>query len=373
MVLLLLLGVAILFVWLLLRAARAGDEPRELDDRRGHELVEALYRDGIRLGYRRAWAHQLTAEEHRVRAFVRRRTLTMASAAAGALVTTAVPLGAALNVLPRQAAWLPAWPQWLWLLLALASLAFFLGLGAFLMPRDYRRFSGTRQATRAELGKLNEEIDQLVSGEANQNLNAMKSYVSAMAQERFADGVRHAQGQGTAAIQTRISSAANAAYVQGRADGATEARAQVSQLTTEAYLRGVGDGERTAATKLEARIRAEREAAYQSGYRVGVSEGRASSARSSQANTGRASGQNASQGASRASTGTARPRTRADALAIFELTESATADEVRKRYRELQTALHPDVLKGRKATKVMIKFAEEQFKLVGEAYDILER
>lgn len=367
MALLLLLGVAILFVWLLIRAARADDEPRELDDKRGHELVDALYRDGIRLGYRRAWAHQLSAEEHRVRAFVRRRTLTMTSAAAGALATAAVPLGAALNVLPRQAAWLPAWPQWLWLLLALACLAVFFGLGAFLMPRDYRRFSGTRQVTNAELGRLNEELDALVQGEASHNLNAMKSYVSAMAQERFAAGVRHAQGQGTAAIQTRISSAANAAYVQGRADGATEARAQVSQLTTEAYLRGVGDGERTAATKLEARIRSEREAAYQSGYRVGVSEGRASAGRSNQANTG----QNSGQGASR--TGTARPRTRADALAIFELTESATADDVRKRYRELQTALHPDVLKGRKATKAMIKFAEEQFKLVGEAYEILQR
>lgn len=362
MALLLLLGVVILFVWLLLRAARSGDAAPQLDDARGHELVEALYRDGIRLGYRRAWAHQLAAEEHRVGAFVRRRALTMAGAATGALVTAALPLGAALNVLPRQAAWLPGWPQWQWLLLALASLAFFFGLGAFLMPRDYRRFSGTRQATKVELSRLNEEINELVSGEAGQNLNAMKAYVSAMAQERFADGVRHGQGQDTAAIQTRISSAANAAYVQGRSDGATEARAQVSQLTTEAYLRGVGDGERTAATKLEARIRSEREAAYQSGYRVGVSEGRASSARTAQPNPG-----------PRTTGSAARPRSRADALAIFELSESATADDVRKRYRELQTALHPDVLKGRKATKVMIKFAEEQFKLVGEAYEILQR
>lgn len=361
MALFLLLGILILLLWLVARALRRGNDAPPLDDARGHQLVEALYRDGVRLGYKRAWAHQLVNEEHRVRAFVRRRTLTLTSAAVGGAVVTSLPLGAALNALPNQTAWLPAWPQWLWLLLAVFTFAASLGLGALFTPRDYRRYSGSPQATRAELSRLEAELSGLLGTEAAHNLNAMKAYVSALAKDQFAAGVKHAEGQGTAGMQTRISSAANAAYVQGRTDGAEEARAEISQLTTQAYLRGVGDGERTAGTKLEARIRSEREAAYQSGYRVGLSEGRAAAARSSQPRN------------QPAGPATARPRTRADALAIFELSTGAAPDEISRRYRELQTALHPDGLKGRKAPKVLVKFAEEQFKLVGEAYAILQR
>lgn len=360
--LLLVLAVLVLFVWLVARAVRPEPRAAQLDDQRGHELVEAVYRDGIRLGYRRAWAHQLAAEEKRVLAYVRRRTVTLAAAAGGGALLAAVPLGAALNVLPAQAAWLPAWPQWQWLVMAILLFACSFGVGILLAPRHYGRFSRSRQATTAEFARLNDELDELINTEAGGNLSAMKSYVSALATDRYAAGVRHGRSQDAAGLQTQISSAANAAYVQGRADGAVEARAQVSQLTTQAYLRGVGDGERSAVAKVESRIRAEREAAYQSGYRVGVSEGRASSGRTAAANPGQ-----------RGAGPPARPRTRTEALAIFELTEAASADTVRLRYRELQTALHPDVLKGRKAPKVMVKFAEEQFKLVGEAYEILQR
>lgn len=356
------LGVLILFIWLVARAVRPQSAAPTLDDARGHQLVEALYRDGIKLGYKQAWAQQLAAEDRRVGAYVRRRTLTALVSTGSGLLLSSLPLGAALNLWPRQSSWLPALPQWQWLLVVALVLAFHAGLAYLLMPRDYRRFSGSPQATSAEFGRLNEEVERLVNTDAAANLSAMKSYVSALGESRYSDGVRHGRAQDTAGTQTRVSSAANAAYVQGRNDGAAEARGQVGQLTTEAYLRGVGDGERTAATKLEGRIRSEREAAYQSGYRVGVSEGRASSTRPAQPNPG-----------PRSTPGPARPRTRADALAIFELMDGATADDVRKRYRELQTALHPDVLKGRKATKVMIKFAEEQFKLVGEAYEILQR
>jgi len=358
--LLLLTLILVVLAWLVSRAVRtAGQRPR-LDEQLGHELVETLFRDGVRLGYRRAWVHQLVAEEQRVRAFVRRRTLTTLAAASGGLLTAALPLGAALGVLPHQSAWLPAWPQWQWLLLALLVGALCLGIGVLLMPRDYKRFSGSRQATQVELGRLNEEISGLVGTEAAENLNAMKAFVAALAKDQFAAGVKHAEGQGTAGMQTRISSAANAAYVQGRSDGAVEARAEVSQLTTEAYLRGVGDGERTALSKLEARIRAEREAAYQSGYKVGLSEGRTAAARAAQA------------GPAPSGPTSVRPRTRSDALAIFELSAGALPDDIRKRYRELQTALHPDGLKGRKAPTVLVRFAEEQFKLVGEAYAILQ-
>ena len=215
---------------------------------------------------------------------------------------------------------------------------------------------------------LDSEIESLIRQEAAGRLEAMKAYLSALAKEQYAEGLRQGQSQDTAGIQTRISSAANAAYVQGRADGAVEARAEVSQLTTQAYLRGVNDGERTAVSKLEGRIRAEREAAYRSGYRVGLTEGRAAAARG--AAPGQASGAGAGPGPSHTA---ARPRTRADALAIFELSEGASQEQIRQRYRELQTALHPDGLRGRKSPKSLVAFAEEQFKLVGEAYTILQR
>lgn len=164
-----------------------------------------------------------------------------------------------------------------------------------------------------------------------------------------------------ASVQTRISSAANAAYVQGRADGAVEARAEVSQLTAGAYSRGVSDGERAAMARIEARIRAEREAAYRAGHRQGLLEGQARAARVSP------------QAARAPTTAHARPRTRAEALRVLELTESATQAEVESRYRELRAAVHPDAIRSKRLPSSLVKYAEEQFKLVGEAYDVLRR
>lgn len=367
MALVLLVMVVALFGWLLWRAGRGpltSAKPSQLDDQRGHKLVEALFRNGVELGYKRAWSHQAEAELTRVQAFTRRRTNTMVSSTVAAAVSAALPLGAALNILPQQSAWLPALAQWQWLLLALAAALFFVGLGAALIPRDYRRYSATRLATDIDVARLTRELNELIDAEAAEQLNAMKSYLTALSNERFADGQRHSQAHDPASIQTRISSAANAAYVQGRNDGATEAHAQVGQLTTEAYLRGVNDGERTATTKLEGRIRAEREAAYQSGYRVGLSEGRAAAAKAA----AQATTTTASQ-AARAP----RPRTRAEALAILDLTEGAQAADIERRYRELRTAVHPDRIRSQKMPRALVVFAEEQFKLVGEAYDILQR
>lgn len=368
MALLLIVGTLLLIVWLVARAIRPDSLAVEATDEQGHELVEALYRDGVKLGYKRAWDHQLAVEEKRVAAYVRRRSITMGGSAAGGVALASVPLSAALGVLPNQAAWLPAWPQWQWLLLAALTVTAGYVLGLLLMPRDYRRFAGSRRATAPEFARLDSEIEQLMEQQAAGRLEAMKSYLSALSNQRYSEGLRQGQSQDSAGIQTKISSAANAAYVQGRADGATEARAEVSQLTTQAYLRGVNDGERTALSKLEGRIRAEREAAYQSGYRVGLTEGRAAAARGAGA-----SQTSRSRSGSGPNPAGARPRTRADALAIFELTESASQEQIRQRYRELQTALHPDGLRGRKSPKSLVAFAEEQFKLVGEAYTILQR
>ena len=44
-----------------------------------------------------------------------------------------------------------------------------------------------------------------------------------------------------------------------------------------------------------------------------------------------------------------------------------------QRFRELRASLHPDAFRARKLPTVMVRFAEEQFKVVGEAYDLLKR
>lgn len=351
---LLLLGGVALAVWLGARGRGTGRAVPSVEDQRGHELVEALYRQGVKLGFRGAWQLQVRAEEARVKAFVRRRLLVMTMAAGMGALLAALPLLAALGwVVPGR---LPHLSQWQWLLLALGAWSACVALGVVVMPRDYRRFAAPPGNVRADRQWADVQEYLLAQADASASLDAMKAYLAAYGEERFAAGLGQGQSQGSAGLQTRISSAANAAYVQGKADGAVEARAQVSRLSAEAYMRGVGDGERTALAKLEGRIRAEREAAYRSGYNVGVSEARA-----------------ATKPSSGAEGSVARPRSRADALAILELTEPAEPEAVRRRFRELQAALHPDAMRGRKAPQAVIRYMEEQFKLVGEAYAILEK
>lgn len=368
---LLAITLTILLAWTLSRFWRTERPAASLAEGEVERLLEALYRDGVRLGYKRAWAHQLEAEEQRVRTFVRRRTTTMLLACGAALVAASLPLLAALDLLPDQAAWLPELPSWQWLLLALAALVTFVTLGFVLRPQDYRGYFSTRTATAVELSRLRAELDELVAGRLAEQLDATKAYLTALNQERFEAGV--AQGREAArlerrglgglideaTLQTRVSSAANAAYVQGRDDGLAEARAEANQLAAEAYSRGVSDGERAAMAQVEARLRAERESAYRSGYRAGQA-----AAGADQAHAPRSAG---GPGA------TARPRTRQEALAVLELPETASLAEVEQRFRELRASLHPDAFRARKLPTVMVRFAEEQFKVVGEAYDLLKR
>lgn len=354
---LLLLGAAVLAFWLVGRGRRVERDRPAVTDRQGHELVEALYRDGVRLGFRGAWQLQVRAEEARVQAFVSRRRLVVVTASAVGVLLAAVPLAASVGLIAP--AGLRGWAPWHWLLLAVGAFTACLALGLLLMPRDYRRFSAPAEGLKGAGEWADAEALLLAQPGAGASLSAMKAYLAAFGEERFGAGVRQGQAQAVPGLETRVSSAANAAYVQGKADGAVEARAQVSQLTTQAYLRGVGDGERTALTKLEGRMRAEREAAYRSGYRVGVTEA--------------ASAAQARKPADAGSGAAGRPRTRLEALALFELRDGAQPEDVRRRYRELQAALHPDAMRGRKAPEAVIRFMEEQFKLVGEAYAILER
>ncbi len=371
MAVLLVLGLLLAVAWFVTRdprgrrATQPPPEPEQLG-----RLLEALYRDGVVLGYKRAWAHQVESEQGRVRTFVRRRTTTMLLACASGALVAALPLLAAVEVLPNQGAWLPDLPRWAWLLLALGAFGAFAGLGAALLPRDYRRYFSNPAVNAPELARLESEVRDAVAARLSEQLTAARAYVAAVSQERFEAGARQGreearrglgQGLSAAEVQARVSSAANAAYVQGRTDGRTEAQTEASRLVSEAYARGTQEGERAALARLEARLRTERQAGYQAGFRAGQAQASAGAAR-----TTRPAGATATHTY-------ARPRTRAEALRILELAEGVSQADIEKRYRELRAAVHPDAIRSKKLPSALVAFAEEQFKLLGEAYDLLRR
>ena len=58
-------------------------------------------------------------------------------------------------------------------------------------------------------------------------------------------------------------------------------------------------------------------------------------------------------------------------LEVHGLTDEATKDEIRKAYREKSKEFHPDVIQGKGLNEIFVKFAEEQFKILTEAYEAL--
>ncbi len=368
------LAAILLVAWLVTRGSRTGSPSAPLSEEgRVDLLVEALYRDGVKWGYQSAWSRQIVTEGQRVRLFVKRRNQMMLASLAGAAIVVAVPVAGAFGVLPGQSNWAPGVLAWQWLVLALGVMIIYVWLVLALMPRDYAKFFATPKAQAARMTDAEDDIDQTVRSRLSRQQELTKTYLARVTNERYAAGLeqgrrealqqheRAARATQDANLQARVSSAANAAYVQGRRDGAGEARTQVGQLVSEAYRRGVGDGERSLLGGMEGRLRAERQSAYQAGYRAGVLEGRNSGAQAAQAAAAGSAGR------------AARPRTRAEALQLLELSEGSSASDVDKRYRELRAAVHPDAIRSKKLPRVVVEFAEERFKLVGEAYDILRR
>jgi len=367
------LAALVLVAWLATRGSRTGNKAAPPgEEARVDLLVEALYRDGVKWGYQSAWSRQIEAESRRVTLYVKRRERVLLASLAGAVALVAIPVAGALEVLPGQNGWAAGVLAWHWLLLALGVVVICALLALALMPRDYTRFF-TNTSTPSWTTDAEDFIEQAIRSRLSRQQELTRAYLAKMAEGRFVAGfekgrrealaehARAARDTQDANVQARLSSAANAAYVQGRRDGIAEARTQVTGLVSEAYRRGVSDGERSLSGGIEGRLRAERQSAYQAGYRAGVLEGRKSGAQTAHTAAAAAAGK------------VVRPRTRAEALRLLELSEGSSTSEVENRYRELRAAVHPDALRSRKLPRVMVEFAEEQFKLIGEAYDILRR
>lgn len=345
-------AVAVIVVWLLVRGSQARRDAQEVRDLpQADLLIEALYRDGVRLGYKHAWAHQAEAERQRVAAFVRRRERVVVSVLVGGCTLVGAALMGAVGVLPGQSEWAPVVRTWHWLGLAAACAGLGVWLVKALVPRDYARYSAAPESVATHMAAASQELEEVAKVHAERQAELARSYLTKLIDDRFTAGLE--QGRRDAArlfngadVQTRVSSAANAAYVQGRADGANEAQ----KLAAEAYGRGLAEGQRTALAGAEERIRVERQASYQAGLRAGRTE---------------------SQGQRQPSGGQARPRTVAEALLVLEIQEGASRVQIEQRYRELRAAVHPDAMRSKKMPRAMVKLAEEQFKLIGEAYDII--
>lgn len=367
------LAALVFLAWLVTRGSRTGGKSAPpVEEARVDLLVEALYRDGVKWGYQRAWERQIDAESRRVTLYVRRRERVLLASLGGAVVLVAIPVAGALDLLPGQSGWAAGFLAWHWLVLALGVVVICALLALALMPRDYARFF-TAPSARSWTTDAEDDVEQAVRSRLSRQQELTRAYLAKMAEGRFVAGfekgrrealaehARTARDAQDAGVQARVSSAANAAYVQGRRDGVGEAQAQVNGLVSEAYRRGVSDGERSLLGGLEGRLRSERQSAYQAGYRAGVLAGQRSGSQTAHTS--------ATQSAGRA----VRPRTRAEALRLLELSEGCSTSDVENRYRELRAAVHPDAIRSKKLPRVMVEFAEEQFKLIGEAYDILRR
>ena len=75
----------------------------------------------------------------------------------------------------------------------------------------------------------------------------------------------------------------------------------------------------------------------------------------------------------RASGGVAAPQPTGDAYAVLGLRRSATAEEIRTRWKQLVREHHPDVLASQGASVARIKLASEKVARINAAYDAIKR
>lgn len=343
-------------------------------------LLNAIHTEGVTLGYTRAWAHQLEAEESRVKRFLKARADAAFLHTSIAALLASAPMAVVFGGLPILKGLAPNLPDWQWTWVAFGVFVAYRSLAlAIASPRKYLQFQAASGKLEPEFERLAKEMQgAITSGQVQRLLEAqvrMRNEYSRAEEAGREAGVAEGTAKASAAAAEAVAAARvetamevekyfeeklkenqQRSYAMGVAAGRSEATKETRALLGEAYARGRYDAEQEFLAVLKQRMQAERDDAYDAGFDDGYRKGRADG------------GQAPSQQGNHFAT---RPRTRAQALALLELSEGATAQDVARQYRTLRAAIHPDVVRSKGLHPILIKYAEEHFKLLGEAHDIV--
>lgn len=224
-------------------------------------LAETLYAEAAQIAYVQGWEQHAKGEELRVVAFMRARQRVLTSVAFVSVFALAVPLGAALEVLPNQEAWLPALPQAVWLRISAGAVVLLAMWAAIFTPRNFARFC-TRNATKVgEPPDAPAAVLEFVRTNLESQLAAVRVQTADVASRQFAEAYNRAHHQAMEEQRRRDAervadekAAVNAAYARGRDDATEEAHARVALLTDEAFEKGL----RAGASRMHDRLKLER-------------------------------------------------------------------------------------------------------------------
>lgn len=343
-------------------------------------LLHAVHKEGVTLGYSRAWTHQLEAEENRVMRFLKARADVAVLHTFVAVVLASAPMAVAFGKLPMLRGLAPNLLEWQWTWVALGVFVAYRSLAiAIDSPRKYLKFQAASGELGPEFDRLAKEMSGAITSsqvqrlleaqvrmrneytraqEAGRAAGLTEGAASAAAASKEALAAAKAEGAATAEkrYQARLKEGLAESYSKGVTAGRAEASKETRALLGDAYARGRYDAEQEFLVVLRQRMQTERDDAYDAGFGDGYRKGRSEGGQ-----TPRQQGNNFAT----------RPRTRAQALALLELSEGATAHDVARQYRTLRAAIHPDVVRSKGLHPILIKYAEEHFKLLGEAHDIV--
>lgn len=370
------------------------------------EVLESLHSEGVTLGYTRAWEHQLELEKVRVkRYFKARASMAFLHTAIGVLLAL-LPLTAATGALPLLSNAAPNVVEWQWVAIALITFIGYRFLAlAIALPRDYMKFLSSsaelepqfeRLATDVKHAVATQQVEQLLEAQVRLR-NEVAAQYEAGEEKGRREGLEAGREAGLA--EARESAAASLAeavaaaerrgriegveaaeeyykpgleeewrkgYEKGAEAGRAATRLEAQSLLSDAYSKGRLDGETDALAGLHQRLRTERAAGYQLGYSDGHTEGYHEGL-----DEGRRQGKASSPRSRSTFAFATSPTTRVEALELLQLTANASETQIDEQFRKLRAAIHPDIVRGRKLPPIMVKYAEEHFKLLGEAYDLL--
>ena len=374
-VLIALLGLAFL-VWIVIRAQHGSKTPTVSSAQATHvntvvDMIVDVFRAGAVFGYDHSWQHQVDAEVHRVAIFLRllrRRILVhtlVAASFAGIFGYVALGLG------PGIPAWLPSVgsSEWWWIA-GVTSLAYYLVAMLIGLPR-YAKVHGSLEPQSLDLLTLRSDVLRGSSHASIAALTVARQSITDANVMQFKGGFEAGRAEGHAAGFTAgMREGERRGWEKGNEAGKREtARIEEqhrAQLVSEAYARGRTEGEASGASNRDADVEAARQAGAREGFGTGYKQGRAKAQQEA--------AQRFEQDASYVSGMLhGKPRTRAEALLILELEDGADPERIREQYRNLIRLSHPDIYAKSRYPKAFRKFAEHEFKRLGEARDLLEK